>query len=48
MKKILESEFTINPKVIKDDYVGCKFCKFSDICYHKEKDNVYLEDEEVE
>ena len=45
---ILDGEFSINPKVIKDDYVGCSFCQFKDICYHKEKDNMYLEEMEVE
>lgn len=43
VNSILDTDFSINPKVIKDDYVGCSFCQFKDICYHNEKDNVYLE-----
>ena len=42
---ILEGEFTINPKIIKDKNEGCKYCKFKDLCYYKEKDKVYLESE---
>jgi len=45
---ILNANFLINPKIIKDENVGCKYCHFKDICYHKEKDNVYLEESEVE
>lgn len=42
---ILEGKFTINPKIIKDKNVGCQYCKYRDLCYHKEKDNLYLESE---
>ena len=45
---ILNANFSINPKIIKDENVGCKYCHFKDICFHKEKDNVYLEESEVE
>lgn len=48
IKNILNGNFDINPKIIKDDNIGCKYCHFKDICYHKEKDNVYLEESEVE
>lgn len=48
VKDILNGDFSINPKVIKDENIGCKYCHFKDICYYKEKDKVYLEESEVE
>ena len=36
--------FDINPKVIKDDNVSCKYCKFKDICFKENKDITILED----
>lgn len=42
VKDILSAKFTINPKVYEFDNLSCKYCKFSDICYHTYKDNVYL------
>ena len=35
---ILNGEFHINPKQIGDKLVGCKFCKYKDICYLKNAD----------
>jgi len=40
---ILEGNFEVNPKRIGDELVGCKYCKFKDICYKTEKDIVTLE-----
>ena len=40
---ILSGNFPINPKRIGDELVGCKYCKFKDVCYRKEKDIVNLE-----
>ena len=40
---ILNGNFTINPKQIDKDNVGCEFCSYRDICYHTEKDYVKLE-----
>lgn len=40
---ILSGNFPINPKRIDDELVGCKYCKFKDICYKTEKDVVNLE-----
>lgn len=40
---ILEGNFKVNPKQIGDELVGCKYCKFKDICYKTEKDIVTLE-----
>jgi len=40
---ILNGDFTINPKRIDGKNIGCEFCAFQDICYHKEQDIVDLE-----
>ena len=40
---ILLGKFPINPKRIGDENVGCKYCKFKDICYRTEKDIINLE-----
>ncbi len=33
----------INPKIIDGKEIGCTYCKFKDICYKTNKDNVYLD-----
>ena len=41
-------EFDINPKQVgyaPDSLVGCKFCKFKDICFMDNKDIVILKEE---
>ena len=43
VKNILEGNFSINPKILDGENVSCEFCKFNDICYKKEEDNIYLE-----
>ena len=43
MNEILEGEFTINPKVYDGKNLSCEFCEFKDICYHTQKDTVYLD-----
>ena len=45
MEKILDCEFSINPKVLKRRDKSCKFCKYKDICYHQDKDYVYLDND---
>ena len=35
---ILKGEFSINPKQINEDKIGCDFCKFKDICYKTNND----------
>lgn len=50
---ILDSKFNINPKEMNNDVIGCKFCKYKDICFMKPKDTVTLKEvknifEEVE
>ena len=43
MSDIMDAKFNINPKVYDKDNVSCKFCKFSDLCFMKEKDLNYLD-----
>ena len=40
---ILESNFSINPKILNNKNVSCEYCTYKDICYHTEKDNIYLD-----
>ena len=43
--KILEADFTINPKKIGfDKDLGCQYCRFKDLCFKKEDDYVILEE----
>ena len=43
--KILNGDFSINPKSIfgDDDVVGCKYCKYNDLCFRKNEDIINLE-----
>jgi len=43
---ILNGDFNINPKQIGMDLVGCKYCKYKDICYTKTEDIVKLKEYE--
>ena len=45
---ILEADFEINPKVINGENVSCSFCEYRDICYRREEDINYINDEEKE
>ena len=47
-REILDSNFTINPKRIDGENLGCEFCTFKDICYRREKDIVNIERNEEE
>ena len=40
---IEEGDFSINPKRVKGELIGCEFCKYKEICYRKEEDIVDLE-----
>ena len=40
--KILAGDFAINPKIIDNENIGCKYCKYQDICFRKEENNIYL------
>lgn len=41
-KDILDASFDINPKEINNELIGCKYCKYKDICYMNNKDIVKL------
>lgn len=50
---ILDSMFDINPKEMNNEVIGCKYCKYKDICFMKPKDTITLKEiknifEEVE
>ena len=42
--KILDGDFDINPKVIKNVNKGCMYCKYNDICYMRNEDIVNLKE----
>lgn len=44
VNNILEGNFSINPKILNGKNVSCEHCHFKDICYHDDKNNVYLKD----
>lgn len=39
---ILKADFDINPKVINNVNVSCKYCMYKDICYYSENDIIYI------
>ena len=41
---IMDASFDINPKRIGMDNIGCKYCKFKDICFMNEADIINLEE----
>lgn len=43
---VLCSDFTIDPKVINNKNISCEYCPYSDICYMKSKDIVYIDNKE--
>lgn len=46
VNNIINGNFDINPKEIKFDNIGCKFCKYKDLCYMTEKDKVIIKEGE--
>ena len=48
IRKIIEGEFFINPKVVNGKNVSCEFCKFKDICFKTKEDEVILGGEKDE
>ena len=42
---ILEADFSINPKIINGNNESCKYCDYKDVCYLREKDLVYINQE---
>lgn len=43
---ILNGDFSINPKFIKDKNQSCDYCPYVSVCYRRLKDYVYIKDEE--
>ena len=41
---ILSCDFSINPKQIGNDLIGCEFCKYKDICFRKNEDIIKLKE----
>lgn len=41
---ITNCKFDINPKRQNNDLLGCKYCKFNDICFRKEEDIVDIKE----
>ena len=48
INSIKEGDFSINPKRINDELIGCKYCKFKDLCYQKEENIVDLKETKKE
>ncbi|MDE5566034.1 MAG: PD-(D/E)XK nuclease family protein [Anaeroplasmataceae bacterium] len=42
-KSILEGDYKIAPKIIRNKNESCQFCKYKDLCFVDFKDYVYLE-----
>ena len=40
---ILDCDFSINPKRVGSDNLGCMFCKYKDVCFMNESDVVNLD-----
>ncbi len=43
-RDILNAYFTINPKRIGDENIGCAYCTYKDLCFYKEKDIINLKE----
>ena len=43
-KEISKGNFSIDPKVIANENIGCRFCSYQDLCFKTGKDLVYLEE----
>ena len=48
IEDIQNVNFDINPKRIDNELIGCKYCKFSDICYKNEKNIINLKSQNYE
>ncbi len=44
-EEILEGDFLINPKIINGKNASCLRCEYKDICYVREKDYIYINEE---
>ena len=45
---IEEGDFKINPKRINNELIGCKYCKYKDLCFKKEEDIINLDNKTKE
>lgn len=45
ISSILKGEFPIHPKVIGTENKGCENCPYSDLCFKKERDKIYLKEQ---
>ncbi|MDD5836240.1 MAG: PD-(D/E)XK nuclease family protein [bacterium] len=43
IKAMEDCDFSINPKRIKGELVGCEYCKYKEVCYRREENIVDLE-----
>ena len=43
-REISKGNFSIDPKVIANENIGCRFCSYQDLCFKTGKDLVYLEE----
>ena len=46
VNNILNGNFKINPKELKFENIGCKFCKYKDLCYMTESDKEIIKEGE--
>ena len=44
---IFNAEFTINPKNVDGELMGCEYCPFRGICYKTDSDTTYIVTKEV-
>ena len=44
---IKNNKFDINPKVINGENIGCRYCKYKDLCFKTGGDLVYLKEENL-
>ena len=47
-ESIKKNKFDINPKVINGENLGCRYCKYQDLCFKTGGDLVYLKEESLE
>lgn len=43
---ILQGDFAIDPKYLREKNVSCRFCPYHDVCYHDYNDYVYLKEQD--
>ncbi len=48
INNILEGKFAINPKVLANKNVSCKYCKFKDLCFVRKQNEIVLGGDDCE